>query len=41
MSEQDENLEYNLLEHQRSSNFEHSLRSFQTQKVKALTGRLA
>lgn len=32
MSEQDENLEYNLLEHQRSSNFEHSLRSFQTQK---------
>jgi len=28
----DENLEYSLLEHQRSSNFDHSLRSFQTQK---------
>ncbi|CBY23265.1 unnamed protein product [Oikopleura dioica] len=32
MNERDENLDYSLLEHQRSRNFDHSLRSFQTQK---------
>ena len=41
MNERDENLDYSLLEHQRSRNFDHSLRSFQTQKVKTLNGRLA